>query len=269
MKDPSSVHVRTLGQGARKLLTLHCTIAHSGAWSGLAAALEGEATLIAPDMLSHGRSPDWDGQGDYFDLTTEMAAAQLTEPMDVIGHSFGGMIALRLATEYPDLIRSAVLIEPVFFAVAKQDAPELVAKHDHEAQPYTDALVAGDMALAARLFNRMWSTDDSPRWPDLPERTRAAMVRGVHVVPAVEDVLFQDQKGLLNPGVLDRATMPILILSGSKTHPVMPAIGQGLQRRLPNASCAVVERAGHMVPISHPQDTARLVQQFWQNTRDR
>nr|WP_254443302.1 alpha/beta hydrolase [Ruegeria arenilitoris] len=258
-----------MGHGARKVLTLHCTIAHSGAWSGLAAALEGEATLIAPDMLSHGRSPDWDGQGDYFDLTTEMAAAQLTEPMDVIGHSFGGMIALRLATEYPDLIRSAVLIEPVFFAIAKQDAPELVEKHDHEAQPYTDALVAGDMALAARLFNRMWSTDDSPRWPDLPERTRAAMVRGVHVVPAVEDVLFQDQKGLLNPGVLDRATMPILILSGSKTHSVMPAIGQGLQRRLTNASCAVVERAGHMVPISHPQDTARLVQQFWQDARDR
>ncbi|WP_170545691.1 alpha/beta fold hydrolase [Ruegeria arenilitoris] len=269
MKDLSPVHVRTLGQGARKVLALHCTIAHSGAWSGLAAALDGEATLIAPDMLSHGRSPDWDGQGDFFDLATEAAVAQLTEPMGVIGHSFGGMIALRLAAEHPDLIRSAVLIEPVFFAVAKQDAPELLAKHDHEAQPYTDALAAGDMVLAARLFNRMWSTDDSPRWPDLPERTRAAMVRGVHVVPAVEGVLFQDQKGLLSPDVLGLAAMPVLILSGSKTHPVMPAIGQGLQRRLPNASCAVVEGAGHMVPISYPQDTARLVQQFWRDARDR
>ncbi|MFY2825673.1 alpha/beta fold hydrolase [Ruegeria sp. MALMAid1280] len=269
MKDLSPVHVRTLGQGARNVLALHCTIAHSGAWSGLAAALEGEATLIAPDMLSHGRSPDWDGQGDFFDLATEAAVAQLTEPMDVIGHSFGGMIALRLAVEHPELIRSAVLIEPVFFAVAKQDAPDLMAKHDHEAQPYTDALAAGDMALAARLFNRMWSTDDSPRWPDLPERTRAAMVRGVHVVPAVEDVLFQDQKGLLSPGVLDRAAMPVLILSGSRTHPVMPVIAQGLQRRLPDAHCAVVEGAGHMLPISHPQDTARLVRQFWQDVGSR
>lgn len=269
MKDLSPVHIRTLGQGARKVLALHCTIAHSGAWSGLAAALDGEATLIAPDMPSHGRSPDWDEQGDFFDLATELAASQLTGPMDVIGHSFGGMVALRLAIEHPELIRSAVLIEPVFFAVAKQDAPELVAKHDHEAKPYTDALAVGDMALAARLFNRMWSTDDSPRWPDLPERTRAAMMRGVHVVPAVEDVLFQDQKGLLNPGVLDSATMPVLILSGSRTHPVMLAIGQGLRQRLPNASCAVVEGAGHMVPISHPQDTARLVRQFWQDTRDR
>ncbi|WP_037308542.1 alpha/beta fold hydrolase [Ruegeria halocynthiae] len=269
MNPSPTAHVRTLGQGARKVLALHCTIAHSGAWAGLSAALQGQVSLIAPDMLSHGRSPDWDGQGDYFDRVTDLAAAQLAGPMDVIGHSFGAMIALRLAVDRPELIRSAVLIEPVFFAIARQDAPDLVAQHDHAAQPYTDALSAGDMELAARLFNRMWSTDDSPRWPDLPERTRAAMVRGVHAVPAVEEAVVRDQKGLLNPGVLDRAIMPVLILSGSKTRPVMPAIGQGLQRRLPNASCACVKGAGHMLPISHPQETAHVVQQFWRDTCDR
>ena len=99
------VHVRTLGAGARKVLALHCTIAHSGAWSGLAVALGDQATLIATDMLSHGRSPDWGGQGDFFDLTTALSRAQLSEPMDVIGHSFGAMVALRLAIEYPDLVR--------------------------------------------------------------------------------------------------------------------------------------------------------------------
>ncbi len=270
MKDgmtSSPVFVRALGQGARKVLALHCTIAHSGVWAGLTSALDDQATLIAPDMLSHGRSPDWDGQGDFFDLTTGFSANLLTEPMDVIGHSFGAMVALRLALEYPDRVRSAVLIEPVFFAVAAQDAPDILARHDQEAQPYADALAAGDMQLAARLFNRMWSTDISPRWTEMQEKTRTAMIRGVPVVPAVKEAVFNDQKGFLKPGVLDRATMPILVLSGSKTNPVMPVIGQGLQRRLPNASFDVVEGAGHMLPISHPKATAQLVQRFWDSAK--
>nr|WP_255732225.1 alpha/beta fold hydrolase [Ruegeria sp. Ofav3-42] len=252
-----------MGQGAREVLALHCTIAHSGAWSGLASALDGQATLIAPDMPSHGRSPDWDEQCDFFDLVTEASAAQLTKPMDIIGHSFGAVVALHLAARLPDLVRSAVLIEPVFFAVAAQDAPELTGRYDEEIKPVTNAFAAGDMALAARLFNRMWGADAGPRWPDLPEKTRAAMTRGVHVVPAVDDVLFRDQKGMLNAGVLDRVTMPILIVSGSETHPVVPAIGEGLCRRLPNARAEVVSGGGHMVPITHPQHVAGVVQQFW------
>nr|WP_217360867.1 alpha/beta hydrolase [Ruegeria sp. HKCCA5426] len=265
-ESTSPVFVRTLGQGARKVLALHCTIAHSGVWAGLASALGDQATLTAPDMLSHGYSPDWDGQGDFFDLTAGFAADLLDEPMDVIGHSFGAMVALRLALEYPDRVRSAVLIEPVFFAVAAQDAPDVLARHDREAQPYADALAAGDMQLAARLFNRMWSADVSPRWTEMQEKTRAAMIRGVPVVPAVKEAVFDDQKGFLKPGVLDRATVPILILSGTKSNPVMPVIGQGLQNRLPNASYDVVEGAGHMLPISHPAATAKLVQNFWKTT---
>ncbi len=262
----SPVFVRSLGKGPRKVLALHCTLAHSGVWGGLSSALADQASMIAPDMLSHGRSPDWDGQSDFFDLTAEASAAQLTETMDVIGHSFGAMIALRLAIEHPDLVRSVVLIEPVFFAIAAKDAPDVLAQHDAEAKPYIEALENGDMPLAARLFNRMWSTDVSPRWPDMLEKTRAAMIRAVPVVPAVADALFQDTKGLLDPSTIKRADMPARILAGSKSHSVMPAIGQGLQQRLPNATFSMVEGAGHMLPISHPIETAELVQRFWADT---
>ncbi|WP_371810357.1 alpha/beta fold hydrolase [Ruegeria sp. HKCCD8929] len=257
------VHVRELGEGPRRVLALHCTIAHSGAWKGLAGLLGQEATFTAPDMLSHGRSPDWDRQGDFYDRITEIALAQLTGSMDLIGHSFGAAVALRLAVERPELMRSVVLIEPVFFAVAVQDAPELIERHGQDAQPYMEALSAGDEALAARLFNRMWSTEGSPRWPDLPESTRAAMIRGIHVVPAVDQALFADRVGLLQPGVLDRASMPVLLLRGSLTHHVMAAINEGLARRLPDAASAVVDGAGHMLPISHPGEAAAQIRAFW------
>ncbi|WP_298852537.1 alpha/beta hydrolase [uncultured Ruegeria sp.] len=261
--EMQSVFVRRLGDGGRNLLALHCTIAHSGAWSDLSKALDGSASLVAPDMLSHGRSPDWDGQSDFFDAVTGLAAVELTKPMDIVGHSFGAIVALRLAMEHPDLVRSLTLIEPVFFAVAKQDAPDLYDQHLRESQPIEAAFQAGDEALAARLFNRMWSTGIGPKWPDLPERTRAGMVRGIHVVPASYPVLYDDQVGLLDPEKCKRVSMPTLLLSGSKTHPTIPAICDGLQRRLPNARHEVIQSAGHMLPISHPHETSTLLQGLW------
>ncbi|SLN22876.1 alpha/beta fold hydrolase [Ruegeria meonggei] len=263
MSVAQNLHVSHLGQGDRKVLALHCTIAHSGVWAGLAAVLKGQASFVAPDMLSHGRSPDWDRQGHLFERLTEASLEHLTEPMDVIGHSFGAMIALRLAVEHPELVRSVVLVEPVFFAVAQQDAPDLVAEYAHVAQPYMDAIAAGDEPLAARLFNRMWAGDAGPQWADLPEPARAGMVRGIHLVGAVENALLNDTMGLLDPSKIAQADMPVLLLHGSHTHKVMVAINSGLQTRLPQAESDVIDGAGHMGPISHPRETGAAIAAFW------
>ena len=94
---PQPLFARSFGDGPRQVLALHCTMAHSGAWRGLSAALSDVATLTATDMLCHGRSPDWDRAGDFQDRIARAAGAHLTAPMDVIGHSFGAATALRLA----------------------------------------------------------------------------------------------------------------------------------------------------------------------------
>jgi lipase len=257
-----TLFVRSFGDGPRRVLALHCTLAHSGAWRGLAGVMGQDATFVTPDMLSHGRSPDWDENGDFQDRS--MAAVEnLLEPeMDIIGHSFGATVALRLAVAHPQKVRSLTMIEPVFFAVALQDAPELVAQHDEDAEPFADAIRSGDMALAARVFNRMWS-NGGPRWPDLPETLRATMTRAISVVPACRDALYDDLAGLLAPNVLKRVTAPCLLLAGSETHPVIGAVNDGLVRRLPNAQSAVIDGAGHMLPITHPAQTADQLRQLF------
>jgi pimeloyl-ACP methyl ester carboxylesterase len=65
-------------------------------------------------MLSHGKSPDWDGSGDFQDVSVAAALPFLDDaPMDLIGHSFGATLALRLAVAHPDRVRSLTMIEPV------------------------------------------------------------------------------------------------------------------------------------------------------------
>ncbi len=98
MREP--LHLRVLGEGARPVLALHCSLAHGGAWAGVAGKLPGRR-LLAPDLPGHGKSPDWADPGDYHDAATRavlaiLEAAARDGPVDVMGHSFGATVALRL-----------------------------------------------------------------------------------------------------------------------------------------------------------------------------
>lgn len=255
-------HVHTVGQGARRVLALHCTLAFGGAWAGMAKALAGQVAFVAPDMPSHGKSDDWDGVSHLSDTAVASSVAAMDDtPMDVIGHSFGAMTALRIAVSYPEKVRSMTVIEPVFFAIARQDAPETAAAYEKHSLPFTQAMSSGDAQAGARVFNRMWS-DEAPAWDSLPERTRAAMTRGIHVVPGSRNVLYDDDRGLLQPGGLDATPTPTLILRGEQAHPAVIATNDGLAARMRNARQAVVPGAGHMAPISHPKETAMIWKQF-------
>ncbi|MGJ8616616.1 MAG: alpha/beta fold hydrolase [Sulfitobacter sp.] len=247
-----------MGQGPRRALALHCTLAFGGAWAGVTKALSADMTLVAPDMPSHGQSADWDEISDFSDTVYAAALSVLEDaPMDIIGHSFGAMTALRLAVHVPDRVRSLTLIEPVFFAVASRDAPETMGEHDSEIAPFIGAMVAGDRPLGARLFNRMWSR--TTPWDAIPERSRVAMTRAIHVVPDTVGLLYDDNAGLLEPGILDAVEMPTLLIRGSEAAPCISAIIDGLERRLPNALQVVIDQAGHMAPITHPVQVANAI----------
>nr|WP_206188452.1 alpha/beta fold hydrolase [Sedimentitalea sp. CY04] len=241
-------------------MAVHCSLAHSGAWRGLAAELLDKVTLTAFDLLTHGKSPDWDHQGDFQDRNVEAGLSLLTQPMDLIGHSFGATVALQMALRQPELVRSLTLIEPVFFAAAKD--PSLVTDLGEHNQPFIEALLGGNPALAARLFNRMWSSG-APKWPDLPEPTRAAMTRAIEIVPFCDPAILTDRAGLLALGGADALTMPVLLLHGAETNPVIPSVNAGLLAQLPNARVAVIEGAGHMVSISHPAEVAAELRALW------
>jgi lipase len=246
--------------GARPVLALHCSLAHSGAWSGLAEALHG-VTITALDQPGHGRAPDWDRVSDLHALTTAIAIDMAERvgggaPIDLFGHSFGGTVALRLAMQRPDLVRSLMLVEPVLFAAAKAHPAYAPFRAQH--LEFASVLATGDLPRATAMFHAAWGTGEA--FADLPDRQSRYMTDRIHHIVAQNPVLLDDAAGLLAPGRMEALRVPVLLVEGADSPPIIDAVQSALMARLPHATRLVVPGAGHMVPITHPSTVASAVQ---------
>lgn len=234
-------------------LALHCSLAHGGAWSGLAAALP-ELSFAAPDLPGHGRAADLAPGQDLHDEACRMARSVMGDsPKVLIGHSFGATVALRLALEAPERVRLLVLIEPVLFSAAR-NTPEFHAfatgyEAVHEA-------MAANPAMAAGLFHTVWGHGDFAR---LPAGQQQYMAARMPLVAAQDPVLLHDRERLVTAERLEALDIPVLLLEGSDSPPIVAAIQSALAARLPQARRAVVPGAAHMLPITHPGEVAELI----------
>ncbi len=261
-------YLRHFGQGDAQGLALHCSLAHSGAWAGLAACLPGLA-ITAPDLLGHGRSGDWDGRGDFHSTSTRQAMgvlAQMPEgPVHLIGHSFGATVALRIALETPERIASLILFEPVLFCAARAAGGPAFGNHLAAHADFAAALALGDVARAAEAFLAIWGRGES--FADLPESQRSYLTQRIHLIAAQDAALLEDAAGMLAYGRLEGLGVPVLLAEGEASPPVIDAVNTELARRLPQVTRARVQGAGHMLPITHAAECAAVVNGFLNRER--
>jgi pimeloyl-ACP methyl ester carboxylesterase len=180
--------------------------------------------------------------------------------MDLIGHSFGATIALRLAIEHPEMVRSVTMIEPVYFAPAIADHPDEMFTALGVNEEFNAAWAAGDRETATRCFNRAWG--DGTKWADFSPRARSYMTDRIHFVVGSAPFLEEDSAGLLKNDMFARATMPALLIKGSTSNAAAGYINEAIVRRLPDATSAIIEGAGHMAPLTHPEQVADVIRGF-------
>ncbi|CAM4169342.1 Lipase 3 precursor [Mycobacterium basiliense] len=99
--------------GPAQVLTIHGVTEHGQAWEFLSGHLP-EVSIAAPDLLGHGRS-SWAAPWSIDANVSALAAFldhQSNGPVVVVGHSFGGAIALHLAARRPDLVGALILLDP-------------------------------------------------------------------------------------------------------------------------------------------------------------
>lgn len=257
----SPVWLRRMGQGPRQVLAVHCSLAHSGEWRGIADHLGSDLTITAFDLPGHGRAPDYDRAEDIGDQAVGMgrqALESISGQVDLIGHSFGGVLALRLAIENPDRVRSLTLIEPTLYAAAiRADLPE-VAELTAMMRPMIEALAAGEQEQAARVFTRDWGTGEP--WERLPETQRAYITARIGLILSAEPVLREDTGQVLNR--LDQVTCPVLLMQGGDSPAIVGAILTQMEEALADTTRVTVPGARHMLPVTHAAEVAAAIGAF-------
>lgn len=251
---------REFGTGPVPALLLHCALAHSKAWSRMADMLGDNLKMVAPDMLGHGRSADPDLTQPVDDQIFRVSAEFFAPGSHLIGHSFGAVIALRLALEHPERVRSLTLIEPVLFVAAGESDPVALKAYLAQAAAFANAMDREAWPEAAEAFTEIWG--DGRAWDSVPIREQALLAEKMPFIRATQAPLAQDTASLLSQSRLEQMSCPTLLIRGSNSNPVIPAIHATLARRIPQAEEHTIPGAGHMAPISHPADVASVLHPF-------
>lgn len=248
--------------GPRPVLALHCSLAHGGAWGGLASLLR-RLTLFAPDQPGHGKGSVWDQARPLHDQAFDESVAVAEyigqgAAIDLFGHSFGGTLALRIALERPDLVRSLTLVEPVIFAAAGAAGDPAFAPFRARHLEFAALIRAGRTEDALRMFHGDWGTGDT--LDEVPTRTRTYMQERIALIEAQNPTLLDDQAGLLRAGGLEGICVPVLLVEGAVSPPIVAAVHGALAARLPQTRRLIVPGAGHMVTITHAGAVAPTTQ---------
>ena len=256
----SAPFFREAGSGPG-VVCLHSNASSSSQWRGLMELLAARFHVLAPDTYGAGKSPPWP-QGRKVALRDEVALldpvfARAGERFSLVGHSYGGGIALIAALAHRQRLRSMALYEPTLFALVERESPNDVDGIRNAVAAAVAALGRGDALAAARCFIDFWM--DEGAFDRMPERVQAASAEAVRNIQGWKEALFGEPTPAEAFAALD---VPVLLMVGSKSPLSSRAVARRLGRLLPRAELAELEGLGHMGPITHPDVVNQRIRGF-------
>lgn len=254
------------------VIALHCSGADGRQWRHLADALDEAFDLIAPEFYGAAGKAPWGG-AHAFTLADEAQPIldlvdALATPVHLVGHSYGGGVALHIALKRPQAIASLALYEPSAFHLLRQAGRSEVgrfAEIKRVAAISAAGVASGDYQGAARHFVDYWSGKGS--WDTLRPSLQAALTRWSPKAPLDFHALIEEPSTLAAYAALP---MPLLILRGQHAPAPTAAVAALLDEALPHCRKVIVAGAGHMGPVTHAEAVAGEIARFLaENKADR
>jgi pimeloyl-ACP methyl ester carboxylesterase len=177
------------------------------------------------------------------------------ERTHVVGHSYGGAIALQLAIDAPRLVHSLVLLEP---AVLAADA---AAAFFEAVKPILDVYRSGDVAGAIDLFMGAAGAAD---WRSAVEANipRAARQAEKDAATSFEIEIPALAEPLLDGAQLPRISQPILYALGNESGPIFEAARQHFQSMVTGAEGVMLGGVNHLMQMRNPMSIAEAIASF-------
>ena len=210
--------------------------------------------------------PGYSAVTDAEDMAALIQALHLEKAV-VVGHSYGALTALFLATRHPQLVRAVVLAEPPALSLLN-DLPgdehtRGIAMFDdiqrRMVKPMQQAYRKGNGEEGIRIFID-YVFNDPQAWDKMSQTSREHTLRDGHEwdVMMTTGTLFPT----ITPREVQKIGAPVLIMQGANTYPFLIAIEQELGRLLPKSKTVVYPDAGHQMWMQDPQACRKDVEKF-------
>lgn len=256
-RDGWAVAYRRLG-GGPPLVLLHATLSSSAQLQPLADRLAASFTVIAVDRRGSGESrPPGAPTVGPIDVAVHIGdiaavlAAERVGPVLVVGHSYGGCLALELAARSPDLVAGSWVYEPPYAPLGR---PAVRAALADVAQRTAVAGRRGGPGAAAEAF--LSAVGDRSAVVGLSPAARQR-IRAAGSSALADAALLG-----LEPAGLERIHCPVVVVTGTASVPVYAALAGALIERVPTAVHEKIDGAAHGAPITHVESVAEAIETF-------
>lgn len=235
------------------VVALHCSLSSGRQWQPLVAALSHRHQVIAPDISGYGETSLPMHEPATLSSEVDALAQELDSlpgPLHLVGHSYGGAIAFRIATasRFAARVRSLTLIEPILPGILLDSAQDrhLYERFAKLANRVCKSLWRGDTPHALDTFLSFWNGSEAAA--RVSPQARQRMERHAHKLAT------DFTAGFAEMGILDatrRLSLPVLLFSGGLSPYVTQRVVGRLASAIPNARAIHLPSAGHMLAITH------------------
>lgn len=234
------------------VVLVHSSASGLRQWRRLIESLQSRYRLIAINLFGYGQTSPWPGARplsvvDQAELVA--AAADLAqEPVAVVGHSLGGLVAMEAAARLSDRVRVLVAFEPILFGYLRAHGPASAYAEIADLAGGFDACAqAGDWNAAGECFIDYWAAPGT--WAAMPDDRKANTA--AMLPPVVHEWRMATARVRPLDG-WDAIKAPVHLIHAADTRAPTRAIVQLLAETYPGWHRHEVPSGGHMAPLSRP-----------------
>ena len=236
------------GRG-RNVLLLHGWGMHSGIFDTVMDHLSAEFRVTRADLPGHGRSA-WDHRVRDIEGLVEAVLPAMPRVSALIGWSLGGMVAMSLATRYPERVSRLVLVATTPRFSAGGDWP---CGMDKDVLEEFATKLDGNYRQTVLDFLTLQTLGDSRARATLKEMRHTVFKHGEPVMTALRTGLDILRHTDLRTRLKD-IRCPTLIIAGQHDRVTPAEASRRMTRVIPDSDCAVIPRAGHAPFLSHEKE---------------
>lgn len=256
--DGTRLHYNDTGSGA-PILFVHGLGSSARDWFGQASHFDTRYRVIRLDLRGHGRSERAEGPYHMAQFSREVAVLLRkldAVPAHIVGLSMGGMVALQLAIDAPEVVRSLVVVnstadvrlktwEDVWFYVSRRLAVQVLGMRRVGQLIANRLFVRPDQEELRQEFISRWAENDKKSY--------------IWSVDAIMGWSVMDR--------LSAITVPTLLVSSENDYTPV-AEKNRIAAQMPQAELSMIENTRHALPVERPEAFNAVLDDFLDRVRE-